>query len=220
MPEEKKPTKMSVAKSAIEALKKAASQIASRIQTGIATPGGYLEPSLAATIAGLPLKLYATKAGVAEAEETVRPTQQLGEILGIPYPWEQMSSIWTPTPAAQPTAITQTSSAGATTMVPAETIRKAVQATAPVAEAVTARTPTPTTAAPTRATPTRATPAREVSTPTQIAGIPVEAIRRMAAERGIVPSTLFVPEALPIEARPKVSEEELKKILGRKRARG
>jgi hypothetical protein len=203
MAETTKPQQMNVAKSAIEAIKKAATFLTASalgvLSGGIPTGG--------------------------KAAQVVPATQQLSEVLGLPrYAWEGISSIYSPTPAAQPPTsyVTQTTSPGAQTMVTTDAIKKAVEtklpsgvslggAPSPISTAIETRIPTG--GAP-------AAPTREVSTPTQIAGIPVEAIRKMAAERGVVPSTLFVPEALPIEARPRVLEEELKRILGRKQARG
>jgi hypothetical protein len=245
MPEEKKPTQMSVAKSTLQKMQQQTQYKTSTspvetggtslgylgliapLAAGLATPIPGDELLAALTIASGLLTAKGTK-----AEKIERPTQQLGEVLGMPYPWTQMSTKLTPTPTAQPPAVTQTTSPGAQTMVTTQAIKKAVETKlpsevslggtpSPISTAVETRIPTET-KVPTRPTEggAPATPAREISTPTQISGIPVEAIRRMAAERGVVPSTLFVPEGLPIEARPRVIEEELKRILGRKRGRG
>jgi hypothetical protein len=247
MPETTTPKQMSVAtrvlqnlKNAIEAAQKVASSIVSEIRERAATPGGYLgagglltqpgvwlaeakqgaEPLSSRIIGALTGRQY--REPTIYAEEAVRHTQQLGEVLGMPYPWTQMSTKLTPTPTAQPPAVTQTTSPGAQTMVTTQAIKKAVETKLPSGVSL-GGTPSPISTAVETRIPTGgapATPTREVSTPTQIAGIPLEAIRRMAAERGVVPSTLFVPEGLPIEARPRVVEEELKRILGRKRGRG
>jgi hypothetical protein len=235
MPEEKKPTQMSVAKSTLQKMQQQTQYKTSTSPVGTGgTSLGYLgliaplAAGLATPILGDELLAALTIASGlltgkgTKAEKIERPTQQLGEVLGMPYPWTQMSTKSTPTPTAQPPAVTQTTSPGAQTMVTTQAIKKAVETKLP-SEVSLGGTPSPISTAVETRIPTGgapATPAREVSTPTQIAGIPVEAIRRMAAERGVVPSTLFVPEGLPIEARPRVIEEELKRILGRKRGRG
>lgn len=149
----------------------------------------------------------AMQAPPVKAEEAIKPLQFIEVLRGM------SSRELFPTPAAQPpstsisispqTSVPHTSSSGATTMVPTTTISRIVEQRKPTSA------PTSTTLSGGMSLP----PSREVGIPTQIAGIPVEAIRQMIAEREVPTGTIWIPEGLPLAERPRrLTEEELRKI--------